>query len=79
MSMVINNTSIERYLRFLTRLDNVTKKKLIVRLTESIDLNENKGFNLATLNGAWKDSRSSDEIISDIKKSRIEKNHSIDF
>ncbi len=79
MSIVINDTSLERYLRFLTRLDNVTKKKLIVRLTESIDFKENKGFNLATLNGAWKDSRSSDEIISEIKKSRVEKNHSIEF
>jgi hypothetical protein len=79
MSIVINNTSLERYLRFLTKLDNVTKKKLIVKLTESIDFNENKGFNLATLNGAWKDSRSSDEIISDIKKSRVEKKNSIDF
>jgi hypothetical protein len=79
MSIVINNTSLERYLGFLTKLDNITKKKLIVKLIESIDFNENKGFNLATLNGAWQDSRSSDEIISEIKKSRVEKENSIDF
>jgi hypothetical protein len=79
MSIVINNTSLERYLGFLTKLDNITKKKLIVKLIESIDFNENKGFNSATLNGAWQDSRSSDEIISEIKKSRVEKENSIDF
>jgi hypothetical protein len=79
MSLVIKNASLERYLRFLTKLDDVTKKKLIVKLTESIEIKENSSFNLASLNGAWRDSRSSDEIISDLRDSRIEKNNSIDF
>jgi len=38
MSLVIKNASLERYLRFLTKLDDVTKKKLIVKLTESIEI-----------------------------------------
>ena len=79
MSLVIKNASLERYLRFLTKLDDVTKKKLIVKLTESIEIKENSSFNLASLNGAWRDSRSSDEIISDLRDSRKEKNNSIDF
>ena len=79
MSLVIKNESLERYLRFLTKLDDVTKKKLIVKLTESIEIKENSSFNLASLNGAWRDSRSSDEIIRDLRDSRIEKNNSIDF
>lgn len=79
MSLVIKNASLERYLRFLTKLDDVTKKKLIVKLTESIEIKENSSFNLASLNGAWRDSRSSDEIIRDLRDSRKEKNNSIDF
>lgn len=31
---------IDKYFGFLTRLDNVTKKKLIVKLTESLEVKE---------------------------------------
>jgi hypothetical protein len=42
-------------------------------LTESIEVKEKKHVDLKSLFGAWDDSRTSDEIISDIKKSRVEK------
>ena len=63
----------------MTKLDNVSKKKLIVKLTESIEVKEESSFDLASLYGAWEDSRSSDEIIKEIRDSRIEKNDLIDF
>jgi len=71
MSLVLKNTTIDKYFGFLTRLDTITKKRLIVKLTESIEVKEKKHFNLESLYGAWEDSRSSDEIIKDIKNSKI--------
>jgi hypothetical protein len=42
-------------------------------LTESIDVKEKKHLDLKSLYGAWEDSRTSDEIINDIRNSRVEK------
>jgi hypothetical protein len=43
-------------------------------LINSIEVKEKKHFDLNSLFGAGDDSSSSDEIINDIKKSRVEKN-----
>ncbi len=79
MSLALTNNTIDKYFGFLTKLDNASKKKLIIKLTESIEFKEEKVFDLNSLYGAWDDSRSSDEIIQDIRNSRIEKNNQIDF
>ena len=79
MSLALTNTTIDKYFGFLTKLDNVSKKKLIVKLTESIEVKEESNFDLASLYGAWEDQRSSDEIIKEIRDSRIEKNDLLDF
>jgi hypothetical protein len=79
MSLALTNTTIDKYFGFLTKLDNISKKKLIIKLTESIEVKEETDFDLASLYGAWDDSRSSDEIIKDIRDSRIDKNDSINF
>jgi len=79
MGITLKNTTIDKYFSFLTRLDNSSKKRLIVKLTESIEVKEKSSFDLRSLFGAWEDKRSSDEIISDIKKSRVEKDKSIDL
>jgi hypothetical protein len=73
MRISIKNTTIDKYLSFLIKLDNISKKRLIVKLTESIDVNEKKHLDLKSLYGAWEDSRTSDEIINDIRNSRVEK------
>lgn len=73
MRITLKNTTIDKYFGFLTKLDNVSKKRLIVKLTESIDLKEKKHFDLRSLSGAWEDSRTSDQIIADIKNARVEK------
>ena len=79
MSLALTNTAIEKYLGFLIRLDNNSKKKLIIKLTESIETNENLKFDLDSLYGAWEDNRDSDEIIKEIRNSRIEKNNMADY
>jgi hypothetical protein len=60
----------DNYFRFLKNLDTESKKRLIIRLTESIEIREEPG-KLDILFGAWKDSRNADEIIEDIRKSRV--------
>jgi hypothetical protein len=79
MSIALTNRTIDKYFGFLTKLDNVSKKKLIVKLTESLEVKEENDFDLVSLYGAWEDSRSSDEIIKDIRDSRVDKNELIDF
>ncbi|MCC5920184.1 MAG: hypothetical protein LAT68_07895 [Cyclobacteriaceae bacterium] len=71
-NLTLSNKALERYFGILKGLDNHSKKKLIIRLTESLDLNEKK-VDLRRLYGAWDDDRDSDEIINEIKASRIEK------
>ena len=79
MSLALSNSTIEKYFGFLTKLDNFSKKKLIIKLTESIELNEDKNSKLDSLYGAWEDSRSSDDIIKEIRDSRVDKNNLVDF
>jgi hypothetical protein len=78
MGLALKNTIIDKYLGFLTKLDNISKKRLIVKLTESIEVKEKTPFDLKSLYGAWEDTRTSDEIIHDIRNSRVEKK-AIDF
>ncbi len=70
-NLTITNKVLERYFNFLLRFDNNTKKKLIVKLTNSLEFNNEKKTDIATLFGAWKDDKSTDEIIAEIRKSRV--------
>jgi hypothetical protein len=79
MGLALSNTTIDKYFGFLTKLDNSSKKKLIVKLTESIEDTADVDFDLSAFYGAWEDSRSSDEIIKEIKDSRIDKNDILNF
>jgi len=79
MNLAIKNATIDKYFGYLTNLDNNTKKKLISKLTNSIEIKEQKTLDLSTLYGAWDDSRTADEIIHDSRTSRIEKSQIIDF
>lgn len=74
-NLTISSKVLDRYFRFLTRLDNDSKKKLIIKLTESLDSGETKEIaDIDKIYGAWVDKRSADEIIAELRKSRIEKN-----
>ena len=79
MGLALTNTTIDKYFGFLKRLDNGSKKKLIIKLTESIEEKEKKTVSLKDLSGAWKDSRDSDEIIKEIRNSRVDKQDNIEF
>lgn len=79
MSLSITNRTIDKYFKFLSSLDNSSKKKLIIKLTESITEKGKKRVSLDELSGKWEDSRESDEIIKEIRNSRVEKQVNIDL
>lgn len=79
MGLELTNSAINKYFRFLTKLSNSSKKKLIVKLTESMEDDTDSNFDLSSLYGAWEDSKSSDEIIQEIKDSRTDKTNMVHF
>ena len=71
--LAINNKILDKYFRFLAKLDNNSKKRLIIRLTESIETEpDKKSDDLYKLFGAWNDHRNAEEIINEIRNSKIE-------
>ncbi len=77
-TIALNNRTIDNFLGFLYNLDTNTKKKLIIKLTESIDMpNNNK--NVKSLFGSWNDDRDSDLIIKEIKDSRTKNRNITEF
>lgn len=75
-SLSISNKILDKYFGYLKYLDNNAKKYLINRLTISMEKNprDNKEeFDLESIAGKWIDSRSSDEIINEIRMCRVEK------
>ena len=70
--LAINSKILDKYFGFLVKLDNNSKKRLIIKLTESIETEVEKKSDINLLYGAWIDDRDSDEIIKEIRDSRIE-------
>ncbi len=70
-NLTLNNNALEKYFNLLKGLDNISKKKLIIKLTESLEVKE-ENVDLNTLFGAWEDDKDSDEIIKEIRESRVE-------
>ena len=79
MGFALTNKTIDKYFGFLSRLDNNSKKKLIIKLTESIETTSDESFSLNDLFGAWEDRKDSDTIIKEIKDSRVEKKYTAGF
>ncbi|MCF8378958.1 MAG: hypothetical protein K9H49_05225 [Bacteroidales bacterium] len=71
-SLAINNKTLDKYFGFLRKFDNSSKKRLIIKLTESLDYNDENKADLKSLFGSWEDSKDSDFIIKEIRDSRIE-------
>lgn len=72
-NLAISNKILDKYFGYLKNLDNKTKKSLIIKLTKSIETKSKKDFDLNSIFGAWEDDRSSDEIITEIRNSRVNK------
>ncbi len=70
-SIAITNRTLDKYFGFLRRLDNNSKKRLIIKLTESLETKDDSSFDLKSIYGAWDDSKDSDTIIKDIRYARV--------
>lgn len=79
MSLALTNNTIDKFFGFLSQIDNDSKKKMIIKLTESIEIKEEPKCNLQSLFGAWEDTRDSDDIITEIKNSRVENKNIAEF
>ncbi len=79
MGLALTNKTIDKYFEVLSRLDNNSKKKLIIKLTESLETKDEGDVSLSDLYGAWEDKRDSDKIIKDIRDSRVDKNETVKF
>jgi len=77
--LVINSRILDKYFGFLVKLDNNSKKRLIIKLTESIEAEKEEKVDLDSLYGAWVDDRDSDVIIKEIRNSRIENRNIEEF
>ncbi len=71
-SLTLSNETLEKYFDILKNLDKRSKRKLISKLTESLDY-KTEIKDLSSLFGSWEDTRNSDEIIKEIRESRMEK------
>ncbi|MEI8085312.1 MAG: hypothetical protein WCG93_03740 [Paludibacter sp.] len=75
----LNNKSIDKFFGFLYKMDTNSKKKLIIKLTESIEETRTNKKSIASLFGSWKDSRDSDLIIKEIRESRTNNREILEF
>ena len=79
MGLALTDNTIDKYFKVLSKLDNVSKKKLILKLSESISKENIEDSDLISMYGAWIDDKSSDEIIKEIRNSRINKLETEEF
>ena len=71
-TLALNTNTIDKFFGFLFHLDTSSKKKLIIRLTESIQSEKKiKSADWKNLCGVWVDTRDADQIINDIENSRV--------
>ena len=66
----LNSKSINNFFGFLFKMDSKSKKRLIIKLTESIEDTKTDNKSIASLFGSWIDTRDSDLIIKEIRDSR---------
>ncbi|NBC83256.1 MAG: hypothetical protein GVY19_07715 [Bacteroidetes bacterium] len=71
MSLAFEKNKINSYFRLMKNWDIESKKDLIIKLTQSINDKAEDSHDFSSCFGAWDDERSADEIIDDIRNSRI--------
>lgn len=79
MSVAYRNKRINSYFRLMKNWDTESKKDLIIRLTKSINDKDETKYDFSSCFGAWDDERSADEIIEEIRSSRMNNREIEDF
>lgn len=79
MGLSVSNKIVEKYFKFLNLLDNSSKKMIIKKLNDSLNEPTEKTFNLNEVFGKWEDDKTADEIIKEIRDSRVNKKLNLDM
>ncbi|MGM0581420.1 MAG: hypothetical protein ACQETL_12110 [Bacteroidota bacterium] len=79
MGLSVSNKIAEKYFKFLNLLDNSSKKMIIKKLNDSLNEPAEKNFNLNDVFGKWEDDKTADEIIKEIRDSRVNKELNLDM
>jgi len=75
----LNSKSINNFFGFLYKMDTKSKKRLIIKLTESIEDTKTDKKSIASLFGSWIDTRDTESIIKEIRDSRTTNRDIIGF
>ena len=78
-TLALNNRSIDSFFGFLAKMDTDSKKRLIIKLTESIEGPERDNKSLKSLFGSWIDNHDSDLINKEIRDSRLNNRDIVEF
>jgi hypothetical protein len=78
-NLSLNKNTLEKYFGILKNLDDNSKKNLIIKLTRSLQTNQEDLAGIDEIFGSWIDSREADDIIADIESSRINKEEKESF
>ena len=79
MNLAFKNKKVNHYFRLMKNWDTESKKDLIIKLTKSINNKTEEKHDFSSCFGAWDDERSADEIIEDIRNSRVNNPEIEDF
>ena len=79
MNLAFENKKVNSYFRLMKNWDTESKKDLIIKLTKSINDKTKDKHDFSSCFGAWEDERSADEIIDDIRNSRVNNREIEDF
>jgi hypothetical protein len=79
MGLSLTNAAIDKYFNFLKIFDVKSKKRLILKLNESIEKDIDSTVQIDSLFGAWEDKRSANEIIKEVKDSRLDKTDNLEL
>ena len=72
-NLTMSESTLNKYFGILENLDTNSKKKLIIRLTKSINSKPKQKEKIENIFGAWQGAKSADEIIDEIRNSRYNK------
>lgn len=71
MRTAFKKNKVNSYFSLMKSWDLESKKDLIIKLTQSINDQSEDNHDFSSCFGAWDDERSADEIINDIRSSRL--------
>ncbi|HED06682.1 MAG TPA: hypothetical protein ENI57_01040 [Ignavibacteria bacterium] len=69
-NLTISESTLNKYFGILENLDTNSKKRLIIKLTKSINSKPKQEQKLENIFGAWQGAKNAEQIISEIKDSR---------